>query len=146
MNSTTDRIREIADTLHADCDREEEGDALRKIADEIDAAVLAERARWCAALFIPPGSPVGTDEEIRMAVVPPEIADIIIRGAKSIERTGCEESVRALRDSEDGAGERHNAFVEAEAAIRARDRDGQNVIVREPTVVGVTRDGHPVTR
>ena len=47
MNSTADRIREIALTLHADCDREEEGHALRKIADEIDAriaaAVLAER-------------------------------------------------------------------------------------------------------
>lgn len=67
--------------------------------------------------------------------------EALIDAAVLAERERCANEIRALRDVEDeDGGERRNAFAEAENVIRARGE------VRPPTVVGVTRDGRPVTR
>lgn len=113
----------------------------------IAAAVLAERARWCAALFIPPGSPVDTDEEIRMAIEPPAVVAGIVRDAKSAELERCAKAVDDLSAEIERKGHEVDNLPGVLAgcawsadAIRASGE------VRPPTVVGTTRDGRPVTR
>lgn len=138
-----DECREIVDSgaraliyFSGPLDPEDER-AVRTVLAQIRCAALAERARWCAALFIPPGSPVDTDEEIRMAIEPPAVMAGIIHDAKNAEREACVE-VAAKTDPDEG--DVVDARRKIVCAIRAR---GQ---VRPPTVVGITSNGWIVTR
>lgn len=113
----------------------------------VRAAVLAERARWCAALFIPPGSPVGTDEEIRMAIEPPSVVAGIVRDAKSAELERCAKAVDDLSAEIERKGyEVDNLPGVLAGCAWSADAIRASGEVRPPTVVGTTRDGRPVTR